>query len=89
MIKRYNSIVRTVDAVQFTFDTLKVIYEFLKFADVTYHVKNRTLSGIITNSDGEKLNVNKNDFVVKDSAGKITVWSPLDFTKEFIENTNN
>lgn len=85
MAKSYNSVIKTVQAIQFSFDTLKEIYEFLKFGDVIYSVKNRTLSGIVTSLDGTKLNVNKNDFVVKDNNGNVSVWKPDDFNKEFIE----
>lgn len=85
MAKKYNSVVHTIYAVQFSFDTLKEIYEFLSFKDVTYSVKDRTISGIITTENDVKLAVNKGDFVVKDSNGAISVWKNADFIKEFIE----
>lgn len=88
MAKSYNSVVKTVQAIQFSFDTLKEIYEFLKFADVTYSVKSRTLTGIVTGKDGVKLNVNKNDYIVKDSDGNVTVWKYNEFNKEFVEVEN-
>lgn len=88
MVTKYNSVIHTVDAIMFSFETLKEIYEFLKFADVSYSVKNRTLYGIITGKDGVKLNVNKNDYVVRDSDGNITIWKYNDFNKEFVEVKN-
>lgn len=85
MAKSYNSKVHKVSAVQFSFDTLKEIYEFLNFNDVNYLVKSRTLSAIITDDDGVKLNVNKNDFVVRDENRKISIWKENEFNKEFVE----
>lgn len=85
MAKSYNSVVKTVQAIQFSFNTLKEIYEFLKFGDVTYSIKNRILSGVITSLDGTKLNVNKNDFIVKDSDNNVSIWKADVFNKEFIE----
>ena len=85
MVCEYNTVTKTVTAIQFTFDVLKDIYSFLNYADVTYSVKNRTLTGVITDPDGIKLSVNKNDFIVKDSSGKISVWKEENFKKEFTE----
>lgn len=85
MATKYNTVTKTVEAIQFTFDTLKEIYSFLEYRDVAYYVKNRTLSGMVTGKDGEKLSVQKNDYVVKDSNKVISVWKPDDFKKEFIE----
>lgn len=83
MATKYNTVQETVQAIQFTFDTIKDIYKFLEFRDVTYSVKNRVISGVITNKDGTKLQVQKTDFVVKDSSGNITIWNEADFKKAF------
>ena len=83
MATKYNTVVETVEAIQFIFDVLKDVYLFLDMKDVTYSVKNRTLSGIVTGSNGEKLSVQKNDFIVKDSAGNISIWKPDEFNKKF------
>lgn len=83
MANKYNSVVETVTAIQFNFDVLKDLYMFLGMTDVTYSVKNRNLSGVITGSNNEKLSVQKNDFVVKDSQGIISVWKPDDFNKKY------
>lgn len=83
MADKYNTVVETVTAIQFTFDVLKDVYMFLGMNDVNYSVKNRTLSGIVTGSNSEKLSVQKNDFIVKDSAGNITIWKPDEFNKKF------
>lgn len=85
MADKYNSVVKTVTAIQFTFDTLKEIYMFLSMNDVTYSVKSRAISGIVTGSNGEKLSVQKNDYVVKDSDGNITIWQPSEFEKNFVK----
>ena len=83
MADKYNSVVETVTAIQFTFDVLKNVYTFLNMNDINYSVKSRTLSGIVTGLNGEKLSVQKNDFIVKDSGGNITIWKPADFNKKF------
>lgn len=80
---KYNSKIHTVDALEFSFDTLKDIYLFLGFKDVTYNVKNRIISGVITDQDGTKLHVNKGDYVVKDENDKISVWKNKEFKQEF------
>lgn len=85
MVGKYNTVTKTVTAIQFTFDVLKDIYSFLGYADVTYSVKNRALMGVITDPDGIKLSVNKNDFIVKDLSGRISIWKAEDFKKEFTE----
>lgn len=83
MADKYNSVVETVTAIQFNFDVLKDVYLFLGMNDVNYSVKSRTLTGIVTGSNSEKLSVQKNDFIVKDSAGNITIWKPDEFNKKF------
>lgn len=83
MADKYNSVVETVTAIQFNFDVLKDVYMFLDMKDVNYSVKSRVLSGIVTGSNSEKLSVQKNDFIVKDSAGNITIWKPAEFNKKF------
>lgn len=85
MATKYNTVQETVQAIQFSFDTLKDIYLFLEYRDVTYSVKNRVISGVVTNKDGTKLQVQKTDFVVKDSNGNITIWNEADFKKHFTE----
>lgn len=83
MVIKYNTVTETVTAIQFTFDVLKDVYTFLSMKDINYSIKNRTLSGIVTGLNGEKLSVQKNDFIVKDSGGNITIWKPIDFNKKF------
>lgn len=85
MVTKYNTVTESVSAIQFSFDNLKEIYLFLGMRDLTYSVKNRTLTGIVTNSDTTKLSVNKSDWVVKDSSGNITIWKDADFNKKFVE----
>lgn len=83
MADKYNSVVKTVTAIQFTFDTLKDIYAFLDYRDCTFSIKDRKLSGIVTGTNGEKLAVQKLDFVVKDSDKNITIWKPDEFAKNY------
>lgn len=80
---KYNSKIHTVDALEFNFDTLKDVYLFLGFRDVTYSVKDRNISGVVTDQDGNKLHVNKGDFIVKDDNDKISIWKNKEFKQEF------
>ena len=84
MATKYNTVTETVTAEQFTFDTVKAIYSFLDYRDVTFSVKDRTLSGVITGKNGEKIPIHKNDYVVKASDGTITAWSPDEFKKRYV-----
>jgi len=85
MAIKYNTVTETVTAIQFTFDNVKEIYIWLGMKDVSFSVKNRILSGIITNNDGTKLQVQKDNYIVKDSKNYITIWSAEEFKKHFIE----
>lgn len=86
MAEKYKTVQKNVTAIQFTFDVLKDIYLFLNYGDVVYSVKSRTLSGVVTGKDGVKLNVNKTDWIVKESDGTITVWKDDEFKKEFVKS---
>lgn len=85
MATKFNTVTETVTAIQFTFDVLKDIYLFLDMRDVSYSVKNRTLTGMVTDSNGIKLAVNKTDWIVKDFSGNVTIWKDADFNKKFVE----
>ena len=85
MAKKYKTKVETVTAIQFIFDVLKELYEFLNYRDITYNIKNRILSGVITLPDESKRAINKNDYIVKYSDGTIEVYSPEEFNKNFVE----
>ena len=83
MADKYKTVQKSVTAIQYTFDTQKDVYLFLGMKDISFFVKNRTLTAIITGSDGEKINVNKTDWIVKGSDGTISVWTNDDFSKNF------
>ena len=85
MTKKYKTKVENVTAIQFIFDVLKELYEFLNYRDITYNIKNRNLSGVITLPDESKRAINKNDYIVKYSNGTIEVYSPEEFNKNFVE----
>lgn len=85
MAKKYKTKVENVTAIQFIFDVLKELYEFLNYRDITYNIKNRILSGVITLPDESKRAINKNDYIVKYSNGTIEVYSPEEFNKNFVE----
>ena len=86
MADKYRTVQKNVTAIQFTFDVLKDIYLFLNYGDVVFSVKSRTLSGIIMGKDNAKLNVNKTDWIVKESDGTITIWKDDEFKKEFVKS---
>ena len=77
MATKFNTVTETVTAIQFTFDVLKDIYLFLDMRDVSYAVKNRVLTGMVTDSNGVKLAVNKTDWIVKDSSGNVPIWKDV------------
>jgi hypothetical protein len=83
MAAKYESIVETVEAIQFVFDTLKDIYMFIGMKDVTYSIKNRVLSGRITDSNDLQVPIAKEDYVVKNSKGGIFVMSKSEFEKKY------
>ena len=85
MTKKYKTKVENVTVIQFVFDVLKELYEFLNYRDITYNIKNRILSGVITLPDESKRAINKNDYIVKYSNGTIEVYSPEEFNKNFVE----
>lgn len=85
MAKKYKTKVENVTAIQFIFDVLKELYGFLNYRDITYNIKNRILSGVITLPDESKRAINKNDYIVKYSDGTIEVYSPEEFNKNFVE----
>ena len=83
MADKYKTVQKSVTAIQYTFDTQKDMYMFLGMKDISFFVKNRALTAIITGINDEKLNVNKTDWVVKSSDGTISVWTNDDFSKNF------
>jgi hypothetical protein len=79
----YQSKRKNVSAIQFTFDNLKLIYSGLKYRDVNYYIQNRVISGIITDPNGKKLNVAKNDMIVVREDNSVIVMKPAEFEAEF------
>lgn len=88
MADKYKSVQHEVQAIQFNFDNLKSIYLFLGMKDVCYTIKNRTITGVVTGKNNEKLAVNKTDFVVKDKDENVSVWKLDEFNKEFVKEVN-
>lgn len=83
MATKYESIVETVEAIQFLFDNLKDIYFFIGFKDVTYSIKNRVLSGRITNDKNLQIPIAKEDYVVKKENGEILVMNKAEFSEKY------
>ena len=46
MVKKYKTKVKNVTAIQFVFDVLKELYEFLNYRDITYNIKNRNFKNV-------------------------------------------
>ena len=84
MGNEYTTVVETVRAIQFLFDTITTTYLFLGQKDMTVTVRNKSLSAIITGTNEEKLPVNKTDYIVRDSKGVISVWKSNDFQRKFV-----
>lgn len=84
MGNEYTTVVETVRAIQFLFDTITTAYLFLGQKDMTVTVRNKSLSAIITGANEEKLPVNKTDYIVRDSKGEISVWKSNDFQRKFV-----
>lgn len=89
MASKYNTIVKSVTVVQFTFDTFKELYMFLGMKDIQCSIKDRILSAIITLNDGSKKAIDKNDYIVKYSDGTIETYKPDEFKKIFVEATTS
>lgn len=89
MANKYNTIVKSVTAVQFTFDALKELYKFLNMKDIQFSIKDRTLTGVITLNDDSKKAITKDDYVVKYSDGLIETYKPDEFKKIFVETTTS
>lgn len=85
MVTKYETITETVIAIQFIFDNIKEIYMFLGMKDFSMYVKNRVLSGTITGSKDEKLQVQKGNYIVKDSNNDISIWTEAEFKKRYTE----
>lgn len=85
MADNYKTKQQSVTAMQFTFDVVKDIYIWLGMKDYTVNVKSRTLSGIITGSNDERLVVQKNNWIVKDSSGNVSIYTADDFSKNFVK----
>lgn len=85
MADKYKTVQQDVTAIQYTFDNLKEIYMWLGMNDVTYYVKSRVLSGVVTGKDGVKLNVQKEDYIVKQKDGTVLIVKPDVFAKEYVK----
>lgn len=75
-------------AIQFTFDNLKPVYQGLKYKDVTYYIQNRIIAGIITDQNGKKLNVAKNDMIVIKGNGSVVVMKPAEFENVYEKSSD-
>lgn len=85
MADKYKTVQQDVTAIQYTFDNLKEIYMWLGMNDVTYYVKSRVLSGVVTGKGGVKLNVQKEDYIVKQKDGTVLIVKPDVFAKEYVK----
>ncbi len=81
--EKYQSKTVKVEAIQFTFDNLKLIYIGLGMRNVTYYIKNRVIAGILTTPDGKEIPVAKEDYIVLFSGGNFEVMKPSDFKAKY------
>lgn len=75
-------------AIPFTFDNLKLVYQGLKYKDVTYYIQNRIIAGIITDQNGKKLDVAKNDMIVIKGNGSVVVMKPAEFESVYEKDSD-
>lgn len=81
--EKYQSKTVKVEAIQFTFDNLKLIYIGLGMRNVTYYIKDRIIAGILTTPDGKEVPVAKEDYIVLFSGGNFEVMKPSDFKAKY------
>lgn len=81
--EKYQSKTVKVEAIQFTFDNLKLIYIGLGMRNVTYYIKDRVIAGILTTPDGKEVPVAKEDYIVLFSGGNFEVMKPSDFKAKY------
>lgn len=82
-LEKYQSKTVKVEAIQFTFDNLKLIYIGLGMRNVTYYIKDRIIAGILTTPDGKEVPVAKEDYIVLFSGGNFEVMKPSDFKAKY------
>ncbi|MBQ2530456.1 MAG: hypothetical protein II547_09400 [Treponema sp.] len=81
--EKYQSKTVKVEAIQFTFDNLKLIYIGLGMRNVTYYIKDRIIAGILTTPDGKEVPVAKEDYIVLFSGGNFEVMKPAAFSAKY------
>ena len=79
---------KKASAIPFTFDNLKLIYKGLSSRDVTYYIQNKVIAGIITDPNGKKLNVAKNDMIVIKDDGSVVVMKPTEFENVYEKSSD-
>lgn len=87
-IKTYNTVTKSVQAIQFVRTAIGDVYEFNECRDMTVSFKNDKFSGYITDNKGTVLSLTGKDYIIKDSDGNITVMDAVTFvaTYEEVEN---
>lgn len=87
-VKNYNTITKSVTAIQFVRNAIGDIYEFNDNRDMSVSFKNDKFSGWITDTKGQVLSLTGKDYIIKDSDGNITVMDTATFAATYEEATD-
>ena len=83
-VKTYNTITKSVTAIQFVRAAIGDVYEFNDNRDMSVSFKNDKFSGYITDNKGQVLSLTGKDYVIKDSDENITVMDATTFASTYV-----
>lgn len=87
-VKTYNTVTKSVTAIQFVRTAIGDVYEFNENRDMSISFKNDKFSGYITDNKGQVLSLVGKDFIIKDSDGNITIMNATAFAETYEEVEN-
>lgn len=86
-VKTYNTITKTVTAIQFVRNAIGDVYEFNENRDMSVSFKNDKFSGTIVTDKGVVVSLMGKDYIIKDTDGAITTMDPETFATTYEEVT--
>lgn len=86
-VKTYNTITKTVTAIQFVRNAIGDVYEFNENRDMSVSFKNDKFSGTIVTDKGVVVSLMGKDYIIKDTDGAITTMDPETFAATYEEVT--
>lgn len=86
-VKTYNTITKTVTAIQFVRNAIGDVYEFNENRDMSVSFKNDKFSGTIVTDKGVVVSLTGKDYIIKDTDGAITTMDPETFAVTYEEVT--